>query len=153
MFEIRLDDLTGQQLVALLNEHIADMQSISPPESKHALDLSGLQHPSVKFWSVWLGDRLAGCGAYKKLSNTQAEIKSMRTASDFRGQGVASILLKHLIEDAKINGYQELSLETGSMVYFKPAHKLYQKYGFNFCGPFADYSEDPNSVFMTLKLT
>ena len=152
MFTIKLDDLSGSEIIALLEEHLSDMQATSPPESKHALDLTGLKAPNVKFWTIWENQQLAGCAAYKELTKTHAEIKSMRTASNFKKKGVASTLLTHLIKDALLSGYQTLSLETGSMPYFKPAHALYQKHGFSFCGPFSDYKEDPNSLFMTLNL-
>jgi len=152
MFDIKLDDLTGEQILALLQTHLEDMQATSPPESKHALDISGLQDSSVKFWTIWQGEKLAGCAAYKTLTNTHAEIKSMRTSAQFKQQGVASKLLDYLINDAKQSGYERLSLETGSMEYFKPAHALYKKHGFITCPPFADYQADPNSLFMTLSL-
>lgn len=151
MLTIKLDDLSGVEIISLLEEHLNDMQATSPPESKHALDLSGLKDPSVKFWTIWEGEQLAGCAAYKELDKTHAEIKSMRTASNFKNKGVASALLTYLIQDAFLSGFQTLSLETGSMSYFKPAHALYLKHGFNFCGPFSNYTEDPNSLFMTLK--
>lgn len=152
MFQIKLDDLTGNQIIALLEEHLADMQEASPPESKHALDLEDLKSPTVRFWTIWDKDVLAGCGAYQKLDDIHAEIKSMRTAANYKNKGVASQLLIHLIEDAKQSGYQTLSLETGSMDYFKPARALYAKHGFIYCPPFSSYVEDPNSQFMSLKL-
>ena len=152
MFDIKLDDITGEQILALLQTHLEDMQATSPPESKHALDISGLQDPSVKFWTIWQGEKLAGCAAYKTLTKTHAEIKSMRTSAQFKQHGVASELLNYLINDAKQSGYENLSLETGSMEYFKPAHALYKKHGFITCAPFADYQADPNSLFMTLSL-
>ncbi|RKF15968.1 GNAT family N-acetyltransferase [Alginatibacterium sediminis] len=129
------------------------MQATSPPESKHALDLDSLKVPEVKFWTIWDGETLAGCAAYKELDEDHAEIKSMRTASDYRGKGVASKLLNFLIKDAQSSGYKRLSLETGSMDYFKPARELYSKHGFHFCQPFADYEKDPNSQFMALELS
>ncbi|WP_413698684.1 GNAT family N-acetyltransferase [Psychromonas sp. KJ10-10] len=152
MFQIKLDDLSGPEIFQLLQQHLEDMQATSPPESKHALDLEGLKDSSVKFWTIWQGNVLAGCGAYKHLNDDRVEIKSMRTANDFRGKGVASFLLTHIIERAKNSGYKEIYLETGSMDYFKPAHQLYKKHGFDFCGPFANYKEDMNSVFMCLEI-
>lgn len=86
------------------------------------------------------------------MNEEHGEIKSMRTASAHLGQGVASILLCHLIQEAKTRGYRRLSLETGSMDYFLPARKLYEKFGFIACGPFNGYKEDPNSTFMSLSL-
>ncbi|HMM65526.1 MAG TPA: GNAT family N-acetyltransferase, partial [Dokdonella sp.] len=35
---------------------------------------------------------------------------------------------------------------------FEPARALYERFGFDYCGPFADYVEDPYSVFMTKAL-
>lgn len=153
MFEIRIDDLLGNEVKLLLEEHLEDMRATSPPESVHALDLDKLKDPTVKFWTIWQNKSLAGCAAIKSLDSSHGEIKSMRTANQFQNQGVASVLLKHILKEAQLMGYQKLSLETGSMDFFKPAHGLYKKYGFTFCPPFAEYSEDPNSKFMTLSLT
>ncbi|MDX3775233.1 GNAT family N-acetyltransferase [Chromatiaceae bacterium AAb-1] len=149
---IKKDDLTGSDIIALLNEHLQDMYLTSPPESVHALDLDGLRQPDVTFWSIWQDDRLAGCVALKMLDSEHAEIKSMRSATAFRGQGVGVRLMQHLLQEAVKQNYKKLSLETGSMAYFEPARKLYEKYGFVYCAPFADYREDPNSVFMTKTL-
>jgi putative acetyltransferase len=147
--EIKIDDLSGQEVANLLQEHIEDMQSISPPESKHALDLEGLRHPSITFWSVWDSDQLAGCGAIKELDATHAELKSMRTAASCKGRGIASMLLGFIIKESRSRGYRRLSLETGSVSYFDAAISLYQKHGFEYCAPFSSYKEDPHSVFMT----
>lgn len=150
--DIRLDDLSGPEVAAFLQEHLQDMRAASPPESKHALDIEGLRQPDITFWTVWEGSILAGCGAIKALDGKHAEIKSMRTAPACRGRGVASALLRHILEHAGARGYCRLSLETGSMPFFQPARRLYEKFGFSYCPPFADYQEDPNSVFMTLLL-
>jgi len=151
-FSIIADDLCGSEIANLLNEHMSDMLATSPPESVHALDLDKLKQPEISFWSVYQGEELVGCGALKELSSSHAEIKSMRTANAHRGKGVASTMLQHIIAIAKQRGYQQLSLETGSMDYFNPARNMYRKYGFQSCPPFADYVEDPNSVFMQLNL-
>ncbi len=149
---IKIDDLTGSEIATLLEEHLQDMNAVSPPESKHALDLAALRQPDITFWTIWEGNQLAGCGALKELDVQHGEIKSMRTARAFVRRGVASQLLSHMIEAAKERGYKRLSLETGSMTYFKPAHKLYSSFGFTPCEPFGDYKLDPNSVFMTKEL-
>ncbi|BDQ64521.1 N-acetyltransferase [Shewanella xiamenensis] len=152
MMKIILDDLKGPEIAALLTEHLEDMRATSPPESVHALDLDGLRQPNIRFWTLWDGRNLAGCGALKWLDAEHAEIKSMRTAATYKQQGVASQILQHLINDAKAAGVQRLSLETGSMAFFLPARSLYAKFGFELCGPFADYTLDPNSLFMTKRL-
>jgi putative acetyltransferase len=149
---IRIDDLRGPEIYELLKEHLREMALHSPPESVHALDIKALQQPKMTFWTAWEGDELLGCGALKELDPQHAEIKSMRTASAHLRKGVARNLLDHIIGEAKSRGYQRLSLETGSPKVFEPAQRLYIGFGFTYCDPFADYVEDPYSVFMTLEI-
>lgn len=150
--DIRVDDLTGPEIAGLLQEHLEGMARHSPPESFHALDLEALRRPDVTFWSVREGGELIGFGALKELDRRHGEIKSMRTVSGRLRQGVAKRLLQHMIDEARRRGYRRLSLETGSMDAFAPARRLYAGFGFEYCEPFADYVEDPNSVFMTRAL-
>lgn len=151
---ITLDDLTNHDVRALLTEHLRNMHEISPRESVHALDLQALRAVDITFWTVW-SDRhqLLGCGALKELDVGQGEVKSMRTVSTHRRQGVGRAMLAHIIAVARSRSYARLSLETGSMLAFEPARRLYEQFGFGYCGPFAGYTEDPNSVFMTLVLS
>ena len=150
--QIRIDDLNGHEIYKLLTEHLQDMYSVSPPESVHALDVKALQNPEITFWSIWENEKLAGCGAIKELSKTEAEIKSMRTASEFRRKGVAAKMLNHILAEAESREYKMLYLETGSVEYFLPAIGLYERFGFEMCGPFSDYVLDPYSVFMKKEL-
>ena len=147
--QICVDDLAGAQIRALLAEHLHQMHQISPPESVHALDLDALLRPEITFWTAWSGGELLGCGALKELSRVHGEIKSMRTASAHRREGVARAMLQHIIAEARSRSYARLSLETGSMQAFEPARRLYESFGFAYCSPFADYTDDPNSVFLT----
>jgi len=150
--KIIVDDLSSREIAAFLDEHLEDMNAVSPPESKHALDLDELRKPEITFWTVWENEDLAGCGALKHLDDKHVELKSMRTAPRFKQRGVASKLLGHILEFARSEGYRHISLETGSMPYFEPARNLYLKFGFDYCPPFANYVEDPHSTFMTISL-
>lgn len=149
---IVVDDLAGPEIAAFLDEHVQQMRAISPPESKHALDLDGLRRPEITFWSVWDGVELVGCGALKTLDAGHAELKSMRTAPARARSGVASLLLTHILAEARRLGFTRLSLETGAADFFRPARNLYEKFGFARCEPFGDYRPDPLSVFMTTIL-
>jgi putative acetyltransferase len=150
--QIRTDDLRGPEIIALLREHLRCMEQVSPPESRHALNLEGLRQPDITFWTIWHDANLAGCGALKQLDPHHGEIKSMRTATGYLRQGVASRMLTHILNEAQRRSYRRLSLETGAFPYFEPARKLYANFGFVHCEPFADYKLDPNSVFMTNEL-
>jgi len=150
---IELDDPAAPDVRALLEEHLRDMHAQSPRESVHALDVSGLKVPSITFWTVRDADGLLlGCGALKELDARHGEIKSMRTPRSLRRRGAGRAVLAHIVDEARRRGYGRLSLETGSQVAFAPARRLYESAGFVRCGPFGDYREDPNSVFMTLVL-
>jgi putative acetyltransferase len=149
---IRVDDLSGPAIRALLHEHLRNMHLHSPPESIHALDLDGLRRPGITMWSVWDDADLLGCGALKELDASHGELKSMRTATAHLRRGVARRLLEYIIGEARRRRYARLSLETGSAQAFEPARRLYASFGFRPCGPFADYVEDPYSVFMTREI-
>jgi len=150
--QIRIDDLRGPEIAALLQTHLAFCRAASPPESTHALDLDGLRTPAVTFWGAWDGPNLIGCGALKEIDPAHGEIKSMHTAAKQRGRGVGVAILKHILTAARARDYRRLSLETGSMAAFAPARALYAGFGFTVCAPFDTYKPDPNSVFMTLDL-
>jgi putative acetyltransferase len=149
---IVVDDLAGPEIAALLDEHLEEMRAVSPPESKHALDLDGLRRPEVTCWTVWDARTLLGCGALLELDPTHGEIKSMRTASAHQGRGVGSRLVEHVVAEARRRGYRRLSLETGASDHFAPARRLYAHHGFVPCAPFADYRDDPHSAHLTLVL-
>jgi putative acetyltransferase len=149
---IRLDDLSHPAVHALLEEHLRHMHELGPPESVHALDLDKLRQPGITFWCAWDGEALLGCGALLELDPRHGEVKSMRTPRARRRTGAGRALLMHIIATARSRGYERLSLETGSVAAFAPAHRLYESAGFVRTGPFGDYVEDVNSVFMTLAL-
>ena len=158
MISIDRDDPARADVHQLLSEHLADMFATSPAESVHALDHSALSAPSITFWTARQDGKLLGCGALKLLdppggASPHGEIKSMRTASDARGHGVATLVLRHILDDARARGLVRVCLETGTEDYFAPARRLYTRHGFTECPPFADYVPDPNSVFMELRLT
>lgn len=171
-FHIRVDrTLTQPQVLSLLREHLAGMHAESPPESVHALDLSGLRRPEITFLTAWrlpadaapgaepeaVGE-LVAMGALKELTPTTAsggghgELKSMRTRARHLRQGAAQAILTELLRLARERGYARVSLETGSTPSFDAAIAMYRRFGFAECGPFAEYREDPFSRFMALSL-
>ena len=151
--QIRQDDLSGAATQALLALHLAGMHETSPPGHVFALDLSGLQGPEVTVWSAWEGEAICGIGALKRLGPQAAEVKSMRTHPDHLRKGVAAALLDRIIDEARAQGLQTLSLETGSGPAFEPALALYRKRGFVDGGPFGDYVPSAFNQFLHLDLS
>ncbi|MEH6790795.1 GNAT family N-acetyltransferase [Parasphingorhabdus sp.] len=150
--DIRLDDLGSRQVQDLLAAHLAGMQQNSPPDSVHALDLSGLRLSSVSVWTAWDGRDLMGIGALKQLSPATGEIKSMRTDPAHLRRGVGLSILNHIIAEARKRGYHRLSLETGSGDEFEPALGLYRKRGFENGERFGDYVPTAFNQFLHLDL-
>jgi putative acetyltransferase len=145
-------DLKDPRVVDLVHYHLTNSHAYSGPGSSHALDLKGLQSPDITFWTAWDGETLVAIGALKQLSEDHGEVKSMHTAHAKRRNGVGSAMLGHIISIAQSRGISRLSLETGSLDYFRPAVAFYRKHGFIECPPFAEYVPDPNSIFLTLDL-
>jgi putative acetyltransferase len=141
--------LDDPRVVALLHTHVTRARAETAAGSAHALDLAGLRAPGMSFWTAWDGDEVVGVGALKRLSLEHGEIKSMHTAEAARGRGVGAAMLRQIMTAARERGMTRLSLETGSWPYFLPARALYARHGFVECGPFGEYREDANSVFMT----
>jgi putative acetyltransferase len=157
MIHIAKDEPARADVHKLLSEHLADMFATSPADSVHALDHSALSAPSITFWTAREDDELLGCGALKLLESPDSpakhgEIKSMRTAAGARGRGVATLMLRHILAEARRGNFERIYLETGTEEYFAPARRLYVRHGFSECLPFADYVLDPHSVFMELRL-
>ena len=136
----------------LLKKHFIELRSVSPAGSTHVLDIDGLKDPSIKFWSLWENNKLIGCGALKFLEKGHGEFKSIRVADEFRKKGIGERIINHLIEEAKKLEISKLSIETGAGEFFAPARKLFKKFGFKKCKPFAHYKEDPNSCYYNLNI-
>ena len=150
--EIKIDNLENDQVKELVSQHFREMRKNTPINNCHVLTIDELRSDNITFWSVWIKNDLAGCGALKELNPFHGEIKSMRTHNSHLRKGVAQKLLRHIIDEARERGYERLSLETSSSSSFLPAHALYKKSGFIQCEPFEGYKENSNSIFMTLLL-
>ena len=140
------------QVNELLTKHFVELRSVSPEGSAHVLDIPGLKIPSIRFWSLWDGKELIGCGALKLLDEEHGEFKSIRVADKFRERGMGEKIISHLVDQSKQIGIKKLSIETGAGEFFDPARKLFQKFGFKTCKPFAHYKEDPNSCYFNLEI-
>ena len=136
----------------LLTKHFIELRSVSPDDSCHVLDIKGLKDSSIKFWSFWDNNQLIGCAALKFLDDEHGEFKSIRVEDNSRGKGFGKKIISHLIEVDKNEGIKRLSIETGAGDFFKSARKLFKKFGFKTCRPFADYKEDPNSCYFDLEI-
>lgn len=149
MITIAQEHPVQDDLKLLHERHTIDMHADTPPESIHMLPADALAAPGIWFYVMRDGGRPVGMGAFKRIDGTHAEVKSMHILAEERGRGLARVMVEHLIKEAKAQGFERLSLETGVQPTFVAARALYERVGFEVCGPFEDYWDDPNSVFMT----
>lgn len=149
---VRQDDVSSAEVQSLIAEHLSGMHSSSPPGHVHALAIESLRATSVTFWTAWVDGILGGCGALKELDSHTGEVKSMRTRSAFLRRGVGQAVLDEIVRTARRRGYSRLLLETGTGKAFEPAHALYRRNGFDWSGPFGEYSATDFNVFMAKVL-
>ena len=146
-------ELDGDDVRALLALHFNEMRTESPPSACHVLPVDALRDPAIRFFCLRDGNgALLGIGALKSLDVGHGEIKSMRTAPAALGQGTGGKILAHLTATARASGMTRLSLETGNTPLFGAANRLYQREGFERCGPFGDYSPTPFTSFYTREI-
>jgi putative acetyltransferase len=136
----------------LLEVHLAYSYEFSPPEHVHALDIDGLLDPAVTFFSARRNGVLLAVGALKHLDDDHGELKSMHTSEQARRQGIGHAMLEHLLTVADQRNYRRVSLETGTMDAYAAARAMYGKAGFVRCEPFGQYTDNPFSLCMTIRL-
>lgn len=139
-------------LSLLFERHTADMHADTPPESIHMMDRGALAAPGIRFFVLREDGAPLAMGAFKRIDDGHAEIKSMHVLVEARGRGLSKAMLDHLVAAARADGFTRLSLETGVQPTFVAARALYARAGFSECPPFEGYWDDPNSVFMTKVL-
>ncbi len=149
---ISLESPLGTDLALLMRRHTADMHADTPPESIHMMDAGALASPGIWFFAMREEGQPIAMGAFKRIDDTHAEIKSMHVLAEVRGRGLSRLMLEHLMDAARAEGFVRLSLETGVQPTFTAARALYENAGFETCPPFEGYWDDPNSVFMTKQL-
>jgi putative acetyltransferase len=132
--------------IALIAELDAYQSSLYPPESHHALDLTSVAAEQVLFVIARDGaGQAVGCGAIV-LMPEYGEIKRMYVRPEQRGRGIARQVLHTLEAAAAQADCRMLKLESGPSQ--PEALALYARCGYESCGKYGDYTDDPLSVFM-----
>ena len=144
--------LDRADLFEMVRAHREDLARHSPACSAHALTPDAFDDPELVLLAARAGGRLVGCGAVRFHGDGLAELKTMRAAASHARRGVGTALLDALLAEARARGATRVALETGTGPAFEPALAFYARHGFERCGPFADYADDPFSAFMARDL-
>ncbi|MHB1511540.1 MAG: GNAT family N-acetyltransferase [Acidimicrobiales bacterium] len=149
---VGIDDAAAADIRELLRTDLVFAHDVTPQGHVHALPVEALIDPHVTLVSARANGVLLGVGALKRLNDAHGEIKAMHTAATARRRGVGRAVLEQLMSIGREQGYQRLSLETGTMEAFAPARSLYVSAGFAPCEPFGQYTANPHSICMTKSL-
>lgn len=143
----RPDSLEAMELLAELDAALHEYPY--PPESRHAFSVEKLIRESVAFFVASFDGQLAACGGVKLFAD-YGEVKRMYVRPAFRGKGLGKAILNQIAEHARGSGVNTLRLETG--IYQVEAIGLYDRWGFQRCGPFGEYKKDPNTVYFEKEI-
>jgi GNAT superfamily N-acetyltransferase len=138
----RPDTEDSRALITELEGHLAPLY---PKESRHGFSVEKLLQEKVAFFILRCDGSAAGCGGVKLFGSKYGEVKRMYVRPQFRGLGLAKLMLDHLETYARERGVGLLRLETG--IYQNEAIGLYERMGFRSIPPFGGYREDPLSKF------
>ena len=150
MLKVSRETPRQDDVVTLIRQSDALMQSLYPVESNHLVDIDSLAAPQVRFFVAREHGRALGCGAFVLGTDGHAEMKRVFVAPAARGKGIAGVLMEALEREAAKLGVTLMQLETG--IKQPEAIALYRKFGYAERGPFGSYQPDPLSLFMEKRL-
>jgi putative acetyltransferase len=150
MITITRESPRQDDVVALIRQSDALMQSLYPAESNHLVDIDALAEPRVHFFVAREDDRALGCGAFVVGESGCAEMKRVFVDPVARGKGIARLIMDALEREAAKLGVALMQLETG--IKQPEAIALYRRFGYVERGPFGSYRPDPLSLFMEKRL-
>lgn len=132
-------------LIAELNDAMNAQEPDTPEEFKFRMTAEDMAGPETTVWVARRDGRAVGCGALLRHPGGLGEVKRMYVRPDQQGQGVARSILQAIEDRAAQEGLTGLALETG--VPYVAARRVYERAGFVRRGAFADYPDNPYSVF------
>lgn len=124
-------------VIDVLTEHgcIGEGYAYNDPELKFMFDYYNNQDHG-NYWVIKdkASQKVLGGGGYARLKGTTkkesiCELQKLYFYPEARGKGLGKQLLKTIINAAKLDGYQEMYLETVPQM--QNAQGLYFKFGFN----------------------
>ena len=150
MITIACESPRQNDVIALIRQSDALMQSLYPAESNHLVDIEQLAQPHVHFFVAREEGRALGCGSFVLGTDGHAEMKRVFVDPAARGKGVARAIMQALEREAAKLGVTRMQLETG--IKQPEAIALYRKFGYAERGPFGSYQPDALSLFMEKRL-
>lgn len=135
-----------QTLVTFLDAELQVRDGEDHPFYAQFNKLTNIKHVLL----AYADNHAVGCGAFRSFTDDTVEIKRMYVRPEYRGRGIASVLLTGLEEWAWENSFHSCILETG---YNQPeAIALYKKSGYTVIPNYGPYEKVNNSICFGKKL-
>ncbi|NMH86475.1 GNAT family N-acetyltransferase [Flavivirga algicola] len=134
------------KLVNLLNDYLKIIDGDDHEFYNQYNGIDTLKNVIVSY----IDDKPVGCGAFKKYTENEVEIKRMFTLPETRGQGVASKILKELEDWSKELNFEACVLETGKRQI--EAVQFYKKNNYTIIPNYGQYEGISNSLCLKKML-
>ncbi|PDT00019.1 GNAT family N-acetyltransferase [Rhizobium chutanense] len=147
--QIRTVDPDSPEAIYLMDLLSNALQAITGDSGRSSFNKADVVGPRTRF--VVATDpqgRAVGCGAYRSLDRTVAEIKRMFALPGT--SGVGSAILSYLEDKAKAEGYAEAWLETRRVN--ERATNFYRRHGYREIPNFGKYEGMPEAVCFAKNL-
>jgi len=142
---IAVESPLQDEVRALIVELNAVLHSLTPPEHCYHMTPEEMAGPDTTVWIAREDGVAIGCGALKRHGNGIGEVKRMYTKPGQQGRGIGGMILARIEDKAREEGIARLVLETGDR--HPAAWRVYERGGFERCGPVLDYPDTTWSVF------
>ena len=139
-------DAAFQNLVRLLDMDLAIRDGEDHSFYSQYNKIADIKHVVV----YYTGALPVACGAFKAFDDKTAEIKRMYVMPDYRGKGIAGIVLRELELWAAELNFTACILETGKKQ--PEAIRLYEKAGYTIIPNYGQYEGVENSVCMRKEI-
>lgn len=146
-------DPTDQDVINVFADIDRLISTLYPVATSQALLVEQLGQPGVYAVGLKNQDGIVACGAIvKQFDGTlYGEIRRLYVKPSYRGKGLSRRIMQILLYHAGEEEIPIIKLETGPKQI--QSINLYENLGFVQCGPFGEYKENPNSLFMELALS
>lgn len=92
------------------------------------------------------GDIAVGCGALRRYSDSEIEVKRVFVRAAYRGRNIGGMLMRNLVEKAEGLGFGRMLLETG--LFLPDSVRLYRRFGFERIANYGAYAAMEESYCM-----
>lgn len=140
LFKLNLEYMSwvSDQITQLTGLHPEDTVGMDLPNYVASMmdKACGDPPPRGAFYLLEADGQLAGMGGLRRVRDGVAEVKRFYVRPAHRGQGLGDALLRRVLDDARAFGYRSAVLDTAP--FMKPAHRLYEQFGFVDRGPYEE---------------